>query len=154
MATAAATLFFGSPIGLAAGGTAMLLELHAIAFPNTQFRSSFAQPLKTGVNLCGQRGAIPAHTRVAFVWANRIPNTPLPNIKIGEDNNIPQTQKTPVTVSVPDAQWKYLQRARKWDLENSKGQKTPITVLIIGYCSFLSPLMANCRSLSCKALSA
>jgi hypothetical protein len=133
MATAAATLFFGSPIGLAAGGTAMLLELHSIAFPNTQFRSSFAQPLKKpGVNLCGQRAPVPAHTRVAYVWANRIPNTPVPSIQIGEDNNIPQAQKTPVTVSVPDLQWKYLQRARKWDLENAKGQKTPVTVLKLG----------------------
>ena len=43
VATAAATLFFGSPIGLAAGGTAMLLDLRAIAFPGTEFRSSFAQ---------------------------------------------------------------------------------------------------------------
>ena len=133
MATAAATLFFGSPIGLAAGGTAMLLELHSIAFPNTQFRSSFAQPLKkNGVNLCGQRTPVPAHTRVAYVWANRIPNTPTPDIKIGDDNYIPQTQKTAVKVSVPDAQWKYLQRARKWDLQNAKGEKTPVTVLKLG----------------------
>jgi hypothetical protein len=133
VATAAATLFFGSPIGLAAGGTAMLLELHSIAFPNTQFRSSFAQPRrKNGVNLCGQRAPVPAHTRVAYVWANRIPNTPAPSIHIGDDNNIPQTQKTPVTVAVPDTQWKYLQRARKWDLANSMGQKTPITVLKLG----------------------
>jgi hypothetical protein len=133
MATAAATLFFGSPIGLAAGGTAMLLELHSIAFPNTQFRSSFAQPLKkNGVNLCGQRTPVPAHTRVAYVWANRIPNTPTPEIRIGADNYIPLTQKTAVTVSVPDTQWKYLQRARKWDLQNAKGEKTPVTVLKLG----------------------
>jgi len=132
VATAAATLFFGSPVGIAAGGTAMLLQLHSIAFPNTQFRSSFATPLKTGVNLCGQRGAAPAHTRVAFVWANRIPNTPTPSIRIGDDNTIPQTQKTPVTVSVPDTQWKYLQRARNWELENDKGQKIAATVLKLG----------------------
>ena len=44
LATMAGTLFFGSPIGLAAGGTAMLLDLRAIAFPDTQFRASFAQP--------------------------------------------------------------------------------------------------------------
>ena len=45
LATMAGTLFFGSPIGLAAGGTAMLLDLRSIAFPDTQFRASFAQPL-------------------------------------------------------------------------------------------------------------
>ncbi len=132
VATAAATLFFGSPIGIAAGGTAMLLQLHSIAFPNTQFRSSFATPLRAGVNLCGQRAAVPPHTRVAFVWANRIPNTPTPNIQIGDDNTIPQTQKTPVTVSVPDVQWKYLQRARKWQLEDANGHKAAVTVLKLG----------------------
>ena len=69
LATAAATLFFGSPIGLAAGGTAMLLDLRYIAFPDTVFRSSFAQPMpKTGESsqwkwrqpLCGQRGPLAA----------------------------------------------------------------------------------------------
>ena len=46
LATTAATLFFGSPVGVAAGRTAMLLDLRAIAFPDTQFRSSYAAALK------------------------------------------------------------------------------------------------------------
>ena len=45
LATAVAALFFGSPVGLAAGGTAMLLQLRSIAFPNAEFRSSFAQSM-------------------------------------------------------------------------------------------------------------
>ncbi len=137
LATAAATLFFGSPIGLAAGGTAMLLDLRYIAFPGTQFRSSFAQPLnrplaKDGLNLCGQNTPAPPHTRVAFIWAVRIPNTPAPDIKIGEADFIPPGQKTPVPVTVPDPQWKYLQRSRAWTLEDAKGQKFPISVLKLG----------------------
>ncbi len=137
LATAAATLFFGSPIGLAAGGTAMLLDLRYIAFPGTQFRSSFAQPLsrptvKDGLNLCGQNTPAPPHTRVAFIWAVRIPNTPAPSIKIGNADFIPPGQKTPVPVDVPDPQWKYLQRSRGWTLENASGQKLPISVLKLG----------------------
>src|ERR1700686_598257 len=81
LTAAAATLFFGSPVGLAAGGTAMLLDLRSIAFPDTQFRASFAQPLKDfSVNLCGQQGPAPPHTRVAYIWASRIPHAPLPAI--------------------------------------------------------------------------
>ncbi|MGA8029926.1 MAG: hypothetical protein WB992_22510, partial [Bryobacteraceae bacterium] len=119
LATAAATLFFGSPVGLAAGGTAMLLDLRAIAFPDTQFRSSFAQPLpKSGVNLCGAQGPVPLHTRVAYIWASRIPNTPAPSIRIANADFIPAGQKTPVPVEVPEPQWKYLQRARVWAVEN------------------------------------
>lgn len=133
LATAAATLFFGSPIGLAAGGTAMLLDLRAIAFPDTQFRSSFAETLpKSALNLCGQTGAAPPHTRVAYIWASRIPNTPAPAIRIEKANFIPAAQKSPVPVEVPDPEWKYLQRARDWVLENDKSQKHPVTVLKLG----------------------
>ncbi len=133
LATAAATLFFGSPIGLAAGGTAMLLDLRYIAFPDTQFRSSFAQVMqKDGLNLCGQRTPAPPHTRVAYIWAVRVPNTPAPAIKIGDADYIPPDQKTPVPVDVPDGQWKYLQRARLWTLENAKGQKLSVNVLKLG----------------------
>ncbi|HLH05397.1 MAG TPA: hypothetical protein VKX25_21695 [Bryobacteraceae bacterium] len=137
LATAAATLFFGSPIGLAAGGAAMLLDLRYIAFPNTQFRSSFAQPLnrpglKDAMKLCGQNTPAPPHTRVAFLWAVRIPNTPVPSIKIGDADYIPGGQKTAVPVEVPDVQWKYLQRAREWKLKDANGHATNIAVLKLG----------------------
>jgi len=144
LATAAATLFFGSPIGLAAGGTAMLLDLRYIAFPGTVFRSSFAQPMPSakpatgtpasspGVNLCGQRGALPPHTRAAYIWATRIPNAPTPIITIKESNYIPETLKTSIPVEVPDQAWKYLQRARDWSLVSDKGVKTKISVIKIG----------------------
>ena len=133
LATAAATLFFGSPIGLAAGGTAMLLDLRYIAFPDTVFRSSFAQPLpKTGVNLCGQRGPLPPHSRAAYIWASRIPNAPTPVITVKDSNYIPQSLKTAVPVEVPDQEWKYLQRARKWSLLSTSGVTTAVAVTKLG----------------------
>ena len=132
VAAAAATLFFGTPIGLAAGGTAMLLDLRSIAFPGTVFRSSFAQPAKTGVHLCGQRGTMPPHTRVAYIWALRVPNTGSPKIRMGPANSLPLGQKTVVPVEASGADWKYLQRARKWALEDAKGHQTPLKVLKIG----------------------
>lgn len=133
LATAAATLFFGSPVGLAAGGTAMLLDLRAIAFPDTQFRSSFASPLPdSAVNLCGQQGPAPLHTRVAYIWASRIPNTPTPAIRIDKASFLAAAQKSQVPVEVPDLQWKYLQRAREWSLQDGKGQKCPVGVLKLG----------------------
>ncbi len=133
LATTAAALFFGSPVGLAAGGTAMLLDLRSIAFPDTEFRASFAQPLpQSGVNLCGQQAPTPPHTRVAYLWASRIPNAPTPAIRIADADFIPLTQKSPVPVDVPEPEWKYLQRARNWTLVNDKQQKTPVTVLKLG----------------------
>ena len=133
MATMAATLFFGSPVGLAAGGTAMLLDLRSIAFPDTQFRASFIQPLKgSGVNLCGQQGTAPPHTRVAYIWASRIPNTSTPAIRIGDADFIPTAQKTPVPVEVPEPAWKYLDRAREWTLVSDQHKKTPVPVVKLG----------------------
>lgn len=132
VAAAAATLFLGSPIGLAAGGTAMLLELRSIAFPGTLFRSSFSQPARVGVHLCGQRGVLPPHTRIAYIWAMRIPNTPNPEIRIGKADNLPLGQKTNVTVETSNVDWKYLQRARQWAVEDEHGKRTAVKVLKIG----------------------
>lgn len=130
LATVAGTLFFGSPIGLAAGGTAMLLDLRAIAFPGTEFRSSFAQPLQqSGLNLCGPRNPVPIHTRVAYLWANRIPNVAPPSIRFSRANYIPEGQKSPVPVEVPDAAWKYLDRGRDWTLVNDQNQSARVKVL-------------------------
>ena len=131
VATAVATLFFGNPVGLAAGGTAMLLDLRAVAFPGTEFRSSFAEPLpgNRGLNLCGSRAPVPTHTRIAYVWATRIPNEGAPAIEIGKSSYLPISQKSPLPVEVPEKAWKYLERARKWTLVGDKGQKASIPVL-------------------------
>ena len=134
LATMAGTLFFGSPIGLAAGGTAMLLDLRSIAFPDTQFRASFAQPLAgtpTGVNLCGQQAPLPPHTRAAYIWASRVPNIAAPAIRIGAADYLPARQKTPLPVSVPEPGWKYLDRARRWALVENQ-RKVPISVVKLG----------------------
>jgi hypothetical protein len=133
LATTAAALFFGSPVGIAAGGTAMLLDLRAIAFPDTQFRSSFAQTLKaSAVNLCGQKDPTPPHTRVAYVWASRIPNAPTPVIQVGDANYLPGGQKSSLPVEVQEPTWKYLQRAREWTLTDSKNRASKVPVLKLG----------------------
>lgn len=132
LATTAATLFFGSPVALAAGGTAMLLDLRAIAFPDTQFRASLARTINgSELNLCGQKDPTPPHTRVAYIWASRIPNAPTPAVKIGEANYLPAGQKSPLPVNVPDPTWKYLQRARDWALTDDKN-KAGVPVVKLG----------------------
>jgi hypothetical protein len=128
LTTAVGALFFGSPIGLAAGGTAMLLDLRSIAFPGTQFRSSFAQPLPNGLNLCGQRTPAPPHTRVAYLWANRIPNAPTPSLEIGKADFIPPALKTVVPTSAPDGTWRYLERARDWTLLDRSNHSYPLKI--------------------------
>ena len=118
LATSVAAMFFGSTVGLAAGGTAMLMELHALAFPGVAFRSSFAQELpKDGLALCAKKDAIPAHTRVAFLWAARIPNAGPPFLTVGKESTLPLNLKSTLPVTVSDAGWKNVDRARKWMIE-------------------------------------
>ena len=133
LAGMAASFFFADPVGVATGGMSALLELRSIAFPNTQFRASFVKPLKgSEVNLCGQQGDAPAHTRIAYIWASRIPNAATPVIHIGDANFIPEKQKTPVPVTVAKPAWKYLDRAREWALVDDQHEKTPVTVVKLG----------------------
>jgi len=129
LATTVATLFFGSPVGLAAGGTAMLLELRSIAFPGVEFRSSFSQSLPDdGLGLCGRRDAVPRHTRVAYIWASRVPNIGPPQLAIAKAHSLPAAVKSPLPVSITDADWKYIDRARNWVLQPQDGKPTAIKV--------------------------
>ena len=134
LATMVGTLVLGSPVGLAAGATGMLLDLRAVAFPDTQFRASFAQPFTgsaSGVNLCGQQGPLPPHTRAAYIWAIRIPNISAPEIQIGSADFVASSQKTALPVEVPEAGWKYLERARNWELVGNH-EKAPVPVVKLG----------------------
>jgi hypothetical protein len=133
LATSVAALFFGSPVGLAAGGTAMLLELRALAFPRAEFRSSFSQTMPNdGLGLCGRRNPAPPHTKVAYLWASRVPNAGPPQLSIGHANSLPAGAKSPLPVSAAEADWKVADRARHWMLESDRGRFIPIQVQKLG----------------------
>ena len=101
LATSVGELFFGTPVGLAAGGTALVLDLRALAFPNSEFRSSFTQPLPDdGLGLCGKTGASPPHTKLDYLWAMRVrrrgevamkyfPDEPYTEATAGPDDALP-----------------------------------------------------------------
>lgn len=133
LATSVAALFFGSPVGLAAGGTAMLMEIRAMAFPNAEFRSSFAQALPDdGLGLCGRRDGVASHTRVAYLWALRVPNAPAPKLSMEKTASLPPGLKSPVSVTVSDSDWKYAERARGWTLLPDNGNPIPVKVEKLG----------------------
>jgi hypothetical protein len=133
LATSVATLFFGSPVGLAAGGTAMLLELRSVAFPRAEFRSSFSQSLPNdGLGLCGRRDPVPPHTKVAYLWASRVPNAGPPQLTIAKENSVPVGIKSPIPVSAAEPDWKFADRARRWALQPENGKPIPITVQKLG----------------------
>ncbi|MCL5745855.1 MAG: hypothetical protein M1541_18340, partial [Acidobacteria bacterium] len=133
LATSVATLFFGSPVGLAAGGTAMLLELRSIAFPRTEFRSSFSQSMAhDGLGLCGRRDPAPPHTRIAYLWASRVPNANPPQIAVQKANSLPAGVKSPLPVEASGADWRIVGRARNWALREDGGRPIPIRLEKLG----------------------
>lgn len=121
MATSVGALFFGTPVGLAAGGTAMLMEMRNVIFPNTVFRSSFEQAIPGGgMGLCGKRDAIPPHTKVAYLWATRVPNIGPPALTLGP-GALPAKLKMQVPVKpATENDWKYLDHARDWTLSSGE----------------------------------
>ncbi len=133
LATSVAALFFGSPVGLAAGGTAMLMEMRSLAFPKAEFRSSFAQALpQDGLGLCGRRDPAAPHTKVAYLWASRVPNSGPPQLSVEKLNSVALAVKSPVQVSAPDADWKFVDRAHNWALQPDSGKRIPIRVQKLG----------------------
>ncbi|WP_321474746.1 hypothetical protein [uncultured Paludibaculum sp.] len=129
LATSVAALFFGSPVGLAAGGTAMVMELRSIAFPKAEFRSLLSQTMPgDAMGLCGRVDPAAPHTKVAYLWAARLPNLGLPDIYIKEANVLPPGVKSPLPVTAADDEWKFIDRARTWALEPETGLPIPVAV--------------------------
>ena len=108
----------------------MLMEMHSLVFPNTVFRSSFAQALPNdGLGLCGGREPIPAHTKVAYLWATRVPNVGPPQVQLQKALSLPIGMKAPLLAEArPEANWKYLDRARGWALEPEQTSHKTIPV--------------------------
>jgi len=130
LATTVAGMFFGSTVGLAAGGTAMALNLKTLLFPDTDFRSAYTQQneSKPGQTLCSTRETIQNRKRRAFLWAVRVPGVPAPAVKIGPENNLVTGLRTPLKLDVADPQAKLISRIRNWSLEPENGPAVPVTV--------------------------
>ncbi|HZU27907.1 MAG TPA: hypothetical protein VFA04_20420 [Bryobacteraceae bacterium] len=131
LATAVATLFFGSPVGLAAGGAAMAMNLKMIVFPGSEFRSAFAQPSPSQsntVSMCGKRDPAPGRTRVAYVWAIKIPDATTPDVAISGQNHLPAGQKTPVKIAASESDAKLIDRGHSWQLVAEDGITSSVQV--------------------------
>jgi hypothetical protein len=121
--TAVAGMFLGSPVGLAAGGTLLAMNLRSMMFPGTEFRSSFAQvtgPQSADLKLCGNRQPPPPRTKIAYLWAARIPNAKAPGLTVGEVDHLPLGQTGVLSVN---GDMKLIDRAREWKLVDLAGRK-------------------------------
>jgi len=111
-------LFFGGPVGLAAGGASMFVNLSTMLFPDTDFRSAFAQPGPAESYLmCARRDRPRSRTRLAYLWAVRVPDADPPALEIVPPARLLAGARTMVGVRVGDGTaWKNLSRVREWSL--------------------------------------
>jgi len=122
LAGAVGSMFFGSPVGVAAGGAALLLNLRTLAFPDTDFRSAFTQPFEsTGLALCAKNEPEKPRMRIAYLWMMKVPNASAPSVNLGETAHVPIGGKC--TLKVPFAKpedGRLLLRAHGWELVAAK----------------------------------
>ncbi len=133
LAAAVAGLFFGSNVGLAVGGAALVANLKSALFPNTEFRSAFAQSAESGaLAFCAKSQPPKLHTHLAYLWAYRIPHEPFPVAALTGARYLALGAKSTVQLKTADgATAKSLARARDWRLVPlSGGMGAPVTVAI------------------------
>jgi hypothetical protein len=135
LAASVAGLFFGNTVGLMAGGTALFENLKTALFPATDFRSAFAQN-SDGATLafCAKTTTPKSRTRLAYLWAYRLPQSKVPAVALAEPAVVPAGSRSTLKLRVQEgAIAKNLSRAREWRLVPAGGGKAiPITVSAIG----------------------
>ena len=122
LAGAVGAMFFGSPVGLAAGGAAMFLNMRTLVFPDTDFRSAFTQPFETtGLALCAKNEPEKPRMRIAYLWMMKVPNAAAPTVALAETAHVPIGGKC--ILKVPFAkpeECKAFARAHGWELVSAK----------------------------------
>jgi hypothetical protein len=131
LAASVAGLFFGNPVGLAAGGAALFQNLKTSLFPNTEFRSAFAQAAeKDAMAFCTKNAAAKAKTRTAYLWAYRVPDVKRPVPSLAGAAHLPLGSKSPLALKLGEGSTlKDLERARDWRLAPASGRHSiPVEV--------------------------
>lgn len=122
LAGVVASMFFGTPVGVAAGGAELLLNLRTMVFPDTDFRSAFTQPFEaTGLALCAKSEPDKPHMRSAYLWMMKVPDALPPTVALEGPAYVPIGGKALITVpAARPAESRLLLRARRWELVAAK----------------------------------
>ena len=131
LATAVAGLFFGSPVGLAAGGASLFMNLRSMMFPDTDFHAAFVQTTETnGMALCTKSQTAKPRTRPAYLWILRVPDASAPEASLPGPVYLPLGGKSEVKIACANpGQLRILPRAREWQLA-STAHTAPVPVTI------------------------
>jgi hypothetical protein len=123
LAASVAGLFFGNPVALAAGGAALFSNLKTVFFPNTEFRSAFAQNADKGnLALCTKSAGPKAKTRTAYLWAYRVPQYGNPSLALAKSPNLAVGTKSTLELKLgKNTTAKELPLAHDWRLVSTTG---------------------------------
>jgi hypothetical protein len=131
LAASVAGLFFGSSVGLAAGGAVLFEGLKTALFPNTEFRSLFAQSAANdSLSLCTKNATPKAKTRIAYLWAYRVPELKKPLVSLTGTSRLPLGSKSTLAMSLGKGSTQNeLEHARDWRLTPvSGGASIPVGI--------------------------
>ncbi len=119
LAAALASVFFGTPAGLAASGASLFQNLRLAMFPEAEFRSAIARNSESDLMaLCAKPQPPKPHTRVAFLWAHRVPTLAAPAAVIADSPHLPIGIKS----AVHGKNLSHLDRAHDWRLVGASGK--------------------------------
>jgi hypothetical protein len=113
-----AGLFFGTPVGLVAGGAALFQNFRTILYPGCEFRTALSQG-SAGNTLALYAKPQPSRsrTRLAYLWATRIPDQISPKVSLATPTvYLPAGLKSSVKVTATGADLRTLSRTRSWKL--------------------------------------
>jgi hypothetical protein len=152
LAAAVAGLFFGNNVGIAATGGALLVNLHSVLFPRTEFLSALAQAgspaqssggadgspprssaeqMAEGTGLCGSKAPTTSRTELAFLWAMRFPDAAAPGLGLPATNHLPIGVKSDISLEVRPKDWKLVSRVQDWRLISpDNATSVPITAKV------------------------
>ncbi|HVW10759.1 MAG TPA: hypothetical protein VHC90_19370 [Bryobacteraceae bacterium] len=118
LAAAVGGLFLGGSADLAVAGGGVLVSLHGVLFPHTQFLSALAQhgsdSDSNSTSLCGSAKPALAHTEPAFLWAFRVPDSPAPSLALKSIEHLPIGQKSSVPLTADAKNWNLVPRVQSW----------------------------------------
>ncbi|MCZ2157348.1 MAG: hypothetical protein LC114_26200 [Bryobacterales bacterium] len=131
LAASVAGLFWGNQVALYAGGAALFLNLRGLMFPGSEFRSALMQAgVGQRMTLCAKDTDRRSRTRIGYLWASRIPDSPAPGITLKQHDYLGAGLASSVEVVLSNpALWRYVSRAQDWKLVSADGvREYPIDV--------------------------
>lgn len=125
LAASVAGLFWGNQVALYAGGAALFLNLRGMMFPGSEFRSALMQTgAEQRMTLCSKETERRSRTRIAYLWASRIPDSAAPGITLKRQSQLGAGLPSTVPVTLSDATlWRFVNRAQDWKLVSTDGRK-------------------------------